>query len=205
MSGQSMICCECGVHVPSATRSDHDAWHVANRRWRADVAELLDVLVESVDSLAEALLKYEGTVIFTSHDRHFMQRVATCIIEVRDGRVTNYRGNYEAYLYSVNKEIEEGERENAARMSKAPAAAKSAKQDTRAARRNSRDLQKEMTNLERTIARLDDQKKELNAQLLSTTDADEALRLHNEVTALTTEIATAEERWCELQEEIGEE
>ncbi len=28
-----------------------------------------------------------------------MKRVATCIVEVRDGRVTNYRGDYEAYLY----------------------------------------------------------------------------------------------------------
>ena len=38
-------------------------------------------------ALAEALLEYPGTVIFTSHDRHFTKRVATCIVEVRDGRV----------------------------------------------------------------------------------------------------------------------
>ena len=75
--------------------------------------------VESVDSLAEALLAYKGTVIFTSHDRYFLKRVATSIIEVRDGRVVNYLGDYEAYLYSVNKEIEEGERETALRMAKA--------------------------------------------------------------------------------------
>jgi ATP-binding cassette subfamily F protein 3 len=77
--------------------------------------------VDTVDSLAEALLAFKGTVIFTSHDRHFMKRVASHIIEVRDGRVVNYHGDYEAYLYSVNKEIEEGERELAAnRLSKAP-------------------------------------------------------------------------------------
>ena len=69
--------------------------------------------VESVDSLAEALLAYKGTVIFTSHDRYFLKRVATSIIEVRDGRVVNYHGDYETYLYAVNKEIEEGERETA--------------------------------------------------------------------------------------------
>ena len=50
-----------------------------------------------------------------------MKRVATCIVEVRDGHVTNYRGDYEAYLYSVNKEIEEGEREQAKGLSKAAA------------------------------------------------------------------------------------
>src|SRR6516225_9821875 len=65
--------------------------------------------VDTVDALAEALLEYQGTVIFTSHDRHFMKRVASCIVEVRDGRVVNYRGDYEAYLYAVNKEIEQGE------------------------------------------------------------------------------------------------
>jgi ATP-binding cassette subfamily F protein 3 len=60
--------------------------------------------VETVESLAEALMAYQGTVIFTSHDRHFLSRVATCIIEVRDGRVTNFSGGYEAYLYQVNKD-----------------------------------------------------------------------------------------------------
>ena len=69
--------------------------------------------VDTVDALAEALLNYKGTVIFTSHDRHFMKRVATCVIEVRDGRVTNYGGDYDSYVYFVNKEVEDGEREAA--------------------------------------------------------------------------------------------
>lgn len=67
--------------------------------------------VDTVEALAEALLAYKGTVVFTSHDRHFMKRVATCIIEVRDGHVTNYGGDYDSYLYVVNKEIDDGERE----------------------------------------------------------------------------------------------
>src|SRR6185503_2563544 len=95
--------------------------------------------VDTVEALAEALLNYKGTVIFTSHDRHFMKRVATCIVEVRDGHVTNYRGDYEAYLYSVNKEIDEGERELATRMSKPPQASmKAARADPRGARRSER-------------------------------------------------------------------
>ncbi len=76
--------------------------------------------VDTVEALAEALLDYKGTVVFTSHDRHFMKRVATCIVEVRDGRVTNYRGDYDAYLYSVNKEIDEGERAEAKGLAKPP-------------------------------------------------------------------------------------
>lgn len=164
--------------------------------------------VDTVEALADALTEYKGTVIFTSHDRHFMKRVATCVIEVRDGRVVNYRGDYDAYVYMVNKEIDEGERQAAAeRKLAAPPAAvlKVPKSDNRAARRNEREVRKEMTNVERNIAKLDGEKKALQQQLLNCSDAKEALRLHNEVTALTTQLAEAEERWVVLQQELGEE
>ena len=159
--------------------------------------------VDTVEALAEALVGYKGTLIFTSHDRHFMKRVATCIIEVRDGHVTNYRGDYEAYLYSVNKEIEDGEREQATRMSKPPADAVKPSKAPPAPRRNEREVRKEISMLERTIAKLDDQKKKTNAQLMQATDPKEALRLHNEAAELSMQLAEAEEKWCALQEEIG--
>ena len=159
--------------------------------------------VDTVESLAEALLAYEGTVIFTSHDRHFTKRVATCIVEVRDGRVTHYNGQYEAYLYKVNKEIEAGERELAtARPKLPPNVAKPAKVVSRRARGNGRDARKEIKAVERMIAQLDEQKRSLNAELMQSTDAVEALRLHNEVTALTEQLTEAEELWCQLQEQI---
>lgn len=74
--------------------------------------------VDTVESLADALTNYEGTVIFTSHDRHFTKTVASSIIEVRDSRVTIYSGQYDNYLYKVNKEIEAGERELASQKAK---------------------------------------------------------------------------------------
>jgi ATP-binding cassette, subfamily F, member 3 len=160
--------------------------------------------VDTIEALAEALLAYKGTVIFTSHDRHFMKRIASCIIEVRDGHVVNYRGDYESYLYSVNKEIEEGERELAKGMSKAPTAAKSAPVKVAAPRRSEKEIRKEMKTLEKSIAALDDQKKQVNAKLMQSTDAAEALKLHNEVSALTTQLADAENRWLQLQEEVEE-
>jgi ATP-binding cassette subfamily F protein 3 len=160
--------------------------------------------VETVDSLTEALLAYKGTVIFTSHDRYFMKRMATSIIEVRDGRVVNYLGDYEAYLYAVNKEIEEGERETARGMSKAPIEVLKIKTATKPAVRNERELRKELNNVERTIAKLDEQKKLSNTQMMSVTDAKEAMRLHNEVIELAKQLSDAEERWCVLQEQLGE-
>jgi ATP-binding cassette subfamily F protein 3 len=165
--------------------------------------------VDTVEALAEALIDYKGTVIFTSHDRHFMSRVATCIIEVRDGHVTNYRGDYEAYLYYVNKEIEAGEREqreakslkSGSSAAATKASDKSPKSQAPAApKRSEREIRKEMTTLERAIAKLDEQKKLINGQLLQSTDPAEALRLHNEVTALTSQLADTEQRWFQLQE-----
>ena len=150
-------------------------------------------------------------MIFTTHDRHFMKRVATCVIEVRDGHVINYGGGYDAYLYAVNKEIEDGERElQAAKMSKAPpemaksTAAKSPGVVARAVRRDERAVRKELSTIEKTIARLDDQKKQANNLLMNCSDAKEAMRLHEEVTAFTTQLDAAEQRWCELQAEMEE-
>lgn len=159
--------------------------------------------VDTVEALAQALIEYQGTVIFTTHDRHFMKRVATCVIEVRDGHVTNYGGGYDAYLYSVNKEIEEGERELATRLSKAPPTVRNLTA-TRAPRRDDRVVRKEIATIEKTIARLDDQKKAASSKLMETCDAAESLRLHNEVTALASQLEEAEERWCQLQAELEE-
>ncbi len=159
--------------------------------------------VDTVEALAQALVEYQGTVIFTTHDRHFMKRVATCVIEVRDGHVTNYGGGYDAYLYSVNKEIEDGERELATRLSKAPPTVRNLTA-ARAPRRDDRVVRKEIATIEKTIARLDDQKKAASSRLMETCDASESLRLHNEVTALASQLEEAEERWCQLQAELEE-
>lgn len=156
--------------------------------------------VDTIEALAAALLDYKGTVIFTSHDRHFMSRIATSVIEVRDGHVTNYGGNYEAYLYAVNREIDEGER--ARHAASKTSHGKPVKAAARSGIRDERKIRKQLSKNEKLIARLDKEKNEINAQLLTETDPDEALRLHNEVTRLTEELAAAEERWCELQEEL---
>ncbi|MEX2112346.1 MAG: ABC-F family ATP-binding cassette domain-containing protein [Pirellulales bacterium] len=159
--------------------------------------------VETVDALADALLDYEGTVVFTSHDRHFMRRIATGIVEVRGGRVINYRGDYDAYLYYVNKEIDDGERELAAKSTPGSLKGKARSEEDRKERTKRQRVQrKELANIERSIARLDEQKRQLNAALLAATDPDAAVRLHTDLTAVTAELATAEHRWCELQESV---
>nr|WP_307727964.1 ABC-F family ATPase [Massilia terrae] len=56
--------------------------------------------MESIESLNIALEKYAGTLIFVSHDREFVSSLATRVLEVKDGEVIDFRGNYEEYLTS---------------------------------------------------------------------------------------------------------
>jgi len=51
------------------------------------------------DVLLEALMKYAGTVVFVSHDRYFIDKLATRVFEIGEGKVEIYPGNYEDYLW----------------------------------------------------------------------------------------------------------
>ena len=51
------------------------------------------------DVLLEALRKFTGTVVFVSHDRYFIDQLATRIFEIEGGKLHDYPGNYEDYLW----------------------------------------------------------------------------------------------------------
>jgi ATP-binding cassette subfamily F protein 3 len=76
------------------------------------------------DVLLDALMDYTGTVVFVSHDRYFIDKLATRVFEIGDGRVEVYPGNYEDYLWrkqggnakqdeTIRHELESGERKSA--------------------------------------------------------------------------------------------
>ena len=159
--------------------------------------------VETVEALAEALLAYRGTVIFTSHDRHFMKRIATNIIEVRDGGVKNYLGDYDAYLYAMNQEIEQGNRDTSSGKSnrqKTASKREMTKEERIASQQDHKRRRKQLQALERKIARLDDQKKALNEELMTETDPEKAVSMHEEVTKLVQELSDAENQWLDLSQ-----
>jgi ATP-binding cassette subfamily F protein 3 len=54
--------------------------------------------IASIDALVNALKQYEGTLIFISHDVHFIRAVANRVLHVASGRLTPYAGNYDYYL-----------------------------------------------------------------------------------------------------------
>ena len=58
--------------------------------------------IRAKDVLLNALREFNGTVVFVSHDRYFLDNLATRVIEVADGVVTPYPDNYEDYIWRTN-------------------------------------------------------------------------------------------------------
>ena len=62
----------------------------------------------SVDALVEALLQFEGTLIFISHDVYFIRSLATHVVHVRAGQLTHYPGGYDYYLDKTRQAARDG-------------------------------------------------------------------------------------------------
>lgn len=58
---------------------------------------------QTVEALTQSLAAYPGTVVIVSHDRAFMSRVGTRVIEIRDGKAERYAGTYDEYVWSCLK------------------------------------------------------------------------------------------------------
>ena len=57
--------------------------------------------MESIEALNLALENYPGTLIFVSHDREFVSSLATRILEITEGNITNFKGDYNEYLHKI--------------------------------------------------------------------------------------------------------
>src|SRR5207245_4449406 len=59
--------------------------------------------LQAKDVLLEALRKFTGTIVFVSHDRYFIDKLATRIFEIEGGKLEDYSGNYEDYLWQKQR------------------------------------------------------------------------------------------------------
>lgn len=155
--------------------------------------------VETVEALGDALVKFQGTVIFTSHDRHFMGKVATDVIEVASGSVKSYEGDYDSYLYRVKKEVADGHREQN-QTSVAKQEERSSAPREKGLGGKIKNARKELSAIERKIAQLDEKKNAINDNFMKETNPEAAQELHAEMQPLVEEITELETRWMELYE-----
>ena len=141
--------------------------------------------VGSIDALIGALEQYEGTLVFISHDVHFIRAIATSVLHISGGHLTRYAGNYDYYLDKsqaesaraaltagnglTNAQPEAPQPEE--RASRAPGLREIKEQKRveaearKAAARSRRESERRVQELEMQIAALEGREKELAAQL----------------------------------------
>jgi ATP-binding cassette subfamily F protein 3 len=155
---------------------------------------------ETVEALADALKTFDGTIFLTSHDRTFVSRVATDIVEVKDGTVELYPDDYAGYVHRIEREALEGDAPKSAGGSGATKAPTSGT-DRKAQHERLRTLKNQIKTVEKQVAALDAEKKQLSAKL----EADPTSYQPEVVARLDTVTKSLDEqeaRWLTLNEEI---
>ena len=160
------------------------------------------------DALLDALEDYPGTILMVTHDRHFMNALATCIVEIRDGQAHRYLGDYDTFRARRNQEIrelrEEEERRRREEEQRAAAARKSSSKRPAGVGRGDRPIRWKMEALEKKIFELEELVATLAAELADPglyacpAEADAKRRQYEERSA---EVAGLMEIWDQMTEE----
>jgi ATP-binding cassette subfamily F protein 3 len=171
--------------------------------------------VGSIDALIGALKQYHGTLIFISHDVHFIRAIATSVLHINMGRLTAYPGDYQYYIdkskaASARTALTAGSAlsSNSHLRSSAPAPARSAggsraRKRLEAEARNAiskvkREKDKRLNDIETQIAALEAQQKELVAALEDPAIYEvggKAVSINRELSNVTADLARLTNEW----------
>jgi len=157
--------------------------------------------IDSKEVLENALIDFDGTLLFVSHDRYFINRVATQIIELSDTGSTLYLGDYDYYL-EKKAELE------ALREEKATAAEPTQPQSVtnyqlqKETQKEARKLARRLEQLEAEIEELEMQTTELTTAMQETNDASELMELQQKLDQLTEQQEAAMTEWEEVAEQV---
>lgn len=162
--------------------------------------------LDSKEVLENALLDYPGTILFVSHDRYFMNRLSTKVVELTKSGTSEYLGNYDYYLEKKLElaELKALEADNAATLAKAAPVAstsqidKEAKKLERQLLRQSEETEQEMEKLDAQIAQIEEQLCE--PEIFQ--DHERVLPLQTQLEALKHTHEEAMGLWLELQEQL---
>ena len=170
------------------------------------------------DVLLSALLDFSGTVAFVSHDRYFLDKLATKVFAVGHGKVVSYPGNYEDYLWQAGQANGEGPRTVKAGLSDSLKAAlqfndggqprQNGKAAAEAPKRRvnpiqTKKLRKRVAGLEDEISRLEGEIKELERRMVrDAADHQKSGEILTRMEALRVTSAEREQEWTQLTEEL---
>ncbi|MAZ44353.1 MAG: ABC transporter ATP-binding protein [Legionellales bacterium] len=154
---------------------------------------------DTVESLTDALRSYGGTIVVVSHDRHFVSRIASKILEIKDGQAHFYPGTYEEYCWSVEKGMLSGRQEPSdnGRNKKQGQTAKSTSGPTMSLGKLSKAIKDE----EKRINRLGNELKRIELNL-QTASSDESAKLSQQYSDVKRELEGAEATWLTMQEQL---
>nr|WP_240955127.1 ABC-F family ATP-binding cassette domain-containing protein [Rhodococcus sp. 105337] len=162
-----------------------------------------DLDIDTLQQLEDLLDGWAGTLVVISHDRFLIERICDSTWALfGDGKLTNLPGGIEEYLRRRAAMGDEGVVSVASTVSKPgdTGGATPAKRDGAAERA----ARKELSRLERAIAKLDEREAKLHVRLAeAATDPDKLQKLDAELREVVAEKEAAEEQWMELAEDVG--
>ena len=159
--------------------------------------------IDSKEVLENALIDFDGTLLFVSHDRYFINRVATQVLELSEEGSILYLGDYDYYL-EKKAELE------ALAAAKAEAVSVSSTEevtsnDYHLQKQNQKELRKitrRIEQLEAEMEELDQKIQDITETMHSTNDAADLVQLQSELDQLTVQQEAVMEEWAELSEQV---
>lgn len=159
--------------------------------------------IDSKEVLENALIDFDGTLLFVSHDRYFINRVATQVLELSEEGSTLYLGDYDYYL----EKKAELEALAAAQAEAVPVS--STEEVTSNDYHLQKQNQKELRKITRRIEQLEAEMEELDQKLQvitetmhNTNNAEDLVQLQSELDQLTVQQEAVMEEWAELSEQV---
>ena len=159
--------------------------------------------IDSKEVLENALIDFDGTLLFVSHDRYFINRVATQVLELSEEGSTLYLGDYDYYL----EKKAELEALAAAQAEAVPTSSTEevTSNDYHLQKQNQKELRKitrRIEQLEAEMEELDQKIQAITESMHSTNDAEDLVQLQSNLDQLTIQQEAVMEEWAELAERV---
>ena len=158
--------------------------------------------IDSKEVLENALIDFDGTLLFVSHDRYFINRVATHVLELSENGSTLYLGDYDYYV-EKKAEVEMIQTEEASTSNQAKEASPvNDYQAQKESQKEVRKLMRQIESLEAEIEELESQSQVISEQMLETNDAGKLMELQAELDKISHRQEEAMLEWEELSEQV---